>query len=236
MRNIYKYVWLFLFTIMIIYIPGNLFSKEEIKLSEPSYDSKTSVEEALKNRRSVREYKDTELKLKQMSQILWSAYGITKPMPNAPEFLRGGFKTAPSAGALYPLEIYLITDNVDGLMAGIYKYIPQGHKLILVKQGEYKTQLVQAAYGQDWIKQAPAILVYTAVYDRTTDKYGERGRNRYVGIDLGHSGQNVYLQCESLGLATCAVGAFDDEMVQNIVDAHKDETALYIMPLGEPKN
>lgn len=235
MKIIDNFVWIFALAFFITNLPGTSLFSEEINLPEPSYSSQTSVEEALKNRRSVREYQDTELKLKQMSQILWSAYGITKPMPNAPEFLRGGFKTAPSAGARYPLEIYVLAHNVEGLERGIYKFKVVEHELTLVKKGSFMEQLVSASYNQSWIGNAAAAIVYTAVYERITERYGERGRERYVCMDLGHYAQNIYLQCESLDLATCAVGAFDDSKVGELLEISDKETPLYIMPLGKRK-
>ncbi len=216
-------------------VSPRLVNSDQIELSEPRLHSKTSVEEALQCRRSRRQFKDKPLNIEEISQILWAAYGITKPIPHAPEFLRGGLKTAPSAGARYPLEIYILADKVQGLQDGIYKYNTIKHNLRLIKQGKYLNELVVAAYKQSWIKQAAAVVIYTAVFQRTTERYGKRGRKRYVCMDLGHSAQNVYLQCESLHLATCAVGAFNDVEIQTLLDISEKETPLYIMPIGKQK-
>ncbi|MFO7829050.1 MAG: SagB/ThcOx family dehydrogenase, partial [Bacteroidales bacterium] len=161
-------------------------SGQVIKLPDPDYNGSVSVEEAMLNRRSVREFESKALTLQQVSQILWAAYGVTKEM-NSPSFLRGGFKTAPSAGALYPLEIYVVAGNVNGLSQGIYKYLPEGHQLMKIYHKDVRNDLAEAAINQDFIAQAPMCLVYSAVYSRTTGKYGKRGKERYVCMDMGHS-------------------------------------------------
>ncbi|MCF7740871.1 MAG: SagB/ThcOx family dehydrogenase [Candidatus Marinimicrobia bacterium] len=211
---------------------GKMDSSKIIKLPEPVNESDVSVEEALKNRRSIRSYQDKELKLEHLSQILWSSYGITKSMESGPDFLRGGLRTAPSAGARYPLEIYAVCGNVSDLAAGIYKYDSKEHTLKLLQSGDQRSELSEAAYGQSFIAKAPASLFYSAVYERTTSKYGQRGRERYVCMDLGHSAENVYLQAYSLGIGTCAVGAFSDQDVSKVMQIPEQETPLYIMPLG----
>lgn len=207
----------------------------KITLPEPSYKGKMSVEEALLQRRSIRSYSSEPLTLQELSQILWSAYGITKEIPGGPSFLRGGLRTAPSAGALYPLDIYVVSGNVTGLKAGIYKYISEEHSLELIASGDYRKDLCKAGLSQTMIEEAPANLVYTAIFERTTSKYGKRGRERYVCMDLGHSAQNVYLQATALGIGTCAIGAFDDDAVSKVLKLPKIEEPLYIMPLGKLK-
>ncbi|MCK4694409.1 MAG: SagB/ThcOx family dehydrogenase, partial [Candidatus Cloacimonetes bacterium] len=191
---------------------------EIIQLPDPRYNSETSIEKSLLQRRSVRKYKDEPITLEEISQILWAAYGVTKPIPNGPAFLRGGLKTAPSAGALYPLELYVTARNVTGLPAGIYKYKPEDHTLLKIFDGDVSTELAKAALDQPWVKEAPANIVYSAVFSRTTDKYGDRARERYVCMDLGHSAENIYLQCESLGLVTVAIGAFIDINLKKVIN------------------
>ncbi|TAJ12818.1 SagB/ThcOx family dehydrogenase [Marinilabiliaceae bacterium JC017] len=204
-----------------------------INLPSPSYRGTVSVEESLLLRRSVRDYENRALTLQQVSQLLWAAYGVTKEI-SSPSFLRGGLKTAPSAGALYPLEIYLVAGDVEGLPAGIYKFIPAGHQLELIIEEDVRKSLARAAYNQTFVGKAPVALFYSAIYERTTRKYGERGRSRYVCMDLGHSAQNVYLQAVAMGLGTCAVGAFNNEMVSNVMMLPRKEEPLYIMPVGYP--
>jgi SagB-type dehydrogenase family enzyme len=193
-----------------------------IKLPEPAYKSTFSVEQALFERRSVRHYKDTPLTLTEVSQILWAAQGITSP---------AGRRTVPSAGALYPLEVYLVVGKVVDWTAGVYKYIPREHALRRHLEGDKRAQLSSAALSQPWVANAPAVLVISAVYERTTRKYRERGM-RYVHMEAGHTAQNVYLQAASLGLATVAVGAFDDARIKNLLNLPNEEEPLYLLPLG----
>lgn len=203
----------------------------EIALPAVSVKGTMSIEECLQNRRSVRAYSDEALSLEEVSQMLWSAYGITKVI--APEHLRGGLKTAPSAGALYPLELYLSVKNVAGLEAGVYYYEPNGHLLKLIKKGDISKELMQACYYQEFVESAGANIIYSAIYSRMTVKYGNRGRERYVCMDLGHSAENVYLQAEALGLGTCAIGAFNDLNLQKLIQMTQTEEPLYVMPIGK---
>jgi len=204
---------------------------EIVNLPKPKTDSSVSVEAALNGRRSVRTYRNKPISLAEISQILWAAYGVTETIDNIPS-LRGGLRTTPSAGALYPLEIYLVVGAVTNLPSGIYKYLSSEHKLKKISTGDKRAALCKAALGQSMIKNAPISLVYSAVFERTTRKYGKRGRERYVCMDLGHSAQNVYLQAYSLGFGTCAVGAFHDNNVKKVIGMPKEEEPLYIMPVG----
>ncbi|MCK5028014.1 MAG: SagB/ThcOx family dehydrogenase [Bacteroidales bacterium] len=204
-----------------------------IKLPEPKLKGSVSVEETMLNRRSVRDFKSDALSLEQVSQILWAAYGVTKEM-NSPSTVRGGLKTAPSAGARYPLEIYVVVGNVNGLGKGIYRFLPEGHFLMKTYDQDIRKELAEAALDQEFIEQAPISLFYSAVYSRTTSKYRQRGRDRYVCMDLGHSAENVCLQVVAMGLATCPVGAFEDRMVRNVIMIPDKEEPLYIMPIGYP--
>jgi len=197
-------------------------SMDTIKLHEPDYDSKTSVEKALLERRSVRGYKEESLTLVEVSQLLWAAQGITN---------KRGFRTAPSAGALYPLEIYLVVGDVNDLPEGIYQYKPHKHELLKIADGDKISELCTAALGQGCIKQCAAAIVFSAVYERTTKKYGERGI-RYVHMEIGHAAQNVHLQVVSLNLGTVVVGAFHDNEVKRIMDMTDKEQPLCIMPIG----
>lgn len=196
---------------------------QEIILPQPEKVSQSSIEETLLERRSIREYKDESLALKEVSQILWAAQGITEPT--------WGGRTAPSAGALYPLEVYLAVRKVEDLEPGIYHYLPLNHKLIGILEGDINEKLAEAGLNQSCIEKAPINLVITAFYSRTTAKYGERGI-RYVHLEAGHAAQNVYLQVQSLGLGTVTIGAFDDDEVRKLLNLSEEETPLYIMPIG----
>ncbi|HUU50347.1 MAG TPA: SagB/ThcOx family dehydrogenase [Nitrospinota bacterium] len=193
-----------------------------IKLPEPKYDSKTSVEKALLKRRSVRSYKNEPVTLAETSQLLWAAQGITNPE---------GFRTAPSAGALYPLEVYLIAGNVDSLNAGIYKYKNHRHALIRVREGDKRKGLSMAAFAQRAVRDAALDIVISAVYERTTVKYRKRGI-RYVHMEAGHAAQNIFLQAVSLNLGTVTIGAFWDGQVKRVVNMPDEEHPLYIIPVG----
>ncbi len=194
-----------------------------IKLPGPKHDSETSVEGALLKRRSVRVYANRSLKLEKISQLLWAAQGITD---------QRGFRTAPSAGALYPLEIYLFAGNVSGLQAGIYRYRPHTHSLERHATGDRRNELSDAALGQEAIRNAPAVIVFAGEYKRTTVKYGERGI-RYVHMEAGHAAQNVFLEAVSLNLGTVVIGAFHDSKVKKVMEMPESEEPLYIMPAGE---
>jgi len=201
----------------------------EIMLPVPNIIGEMSVEEALESRRSRRNFNEDPITLEQLSQILWAAYGVTSP--RSEPGLRGGLRTAPSAGALYPLEIYVVAGNVEGLEPGVYRYIADGHKLIMTLEGDVRNELREAALGQRMVSEAPISIFYSAVFERTTGRYGERGR-KYVYIEVGHSAQNVYLQVNALGLGTCAIGAFADDMVRDILNLPSHEEPLYLMPIG----
>jgi len=152
-------------------------------------------------------------------------------MPDRPA-LRGGLRTAASAGALYPFEIYVAVGNVKGIEAGLYKYISEEHKIVRLIDKDIREELCAAALGQKMVQEAPATIAYSAIYERMTKKYGDRGRDRYVCMDLGHSAQNVYLQAEAMNLGTCAIGAFIDEKVAEVLQLTAEEEPLYLMPIG----
>ena len=192
-----------------------------MRLPEPELESQTSVERALLKRRSVREYKEDSLSLEEVSQLLWAAQGITAEW---------GGRTSPSAGALYPLEIYLMVGKVKGLKPGLYRYIPGKHSIVQTMEGDLRKKLSEASLDQDEIVNAPVNLVITAVYTMTMKKYEQRGI-RYVHLEVGFAGENIYLQAESLGLGTVFIGAFEDEEVKKVLRI--EEEPLGIMPVGK---
>jgi SagB-type dehydrogenase family enzyme len=204
-----------------------------VDLPPPRLDGAVPVEAALINRRSIRSYADDPLTLADVSQLLWAAYGITKTIEGAPPFIRGGLRTAPSAGARFPLELYLAAFDVDGLPPGIYWYQSETHKLMRISEGDKRTEVSEASFDQGHFKTAAAVIVYSAVFERTMVKYGVRGRERYVCMDLGHSAENVYLQAYALKIGTCAIGAFTDLWLRKIFRMTRAEEPLYVMPLGK---
>ena len=197
-----------------------------IQLPEPRRDSPTSIESVLWRRRSVREFDNQPLALPAVSQLLWAAQGMTDPTRK---------RTAPSAGALYPLEVFLVAGTVAELPAGVYRYRPEGHDLLPVARGDLRAKLATAALGQDWLAQAPATIVLAAVYERVARKYRQRAE-RYVHMEAGHAGQNVHLQAVALDLGTVVVGAFDDAEVKHVLSLAANEEPLYLMPLGKPRS
>lgn len=201
---------------------------EVIKLPPPVTRGNVSVEEAISRRRSIRSYADKPLSIFHISQLLWAAQGITDPAR--------GFRAAPSAGATYPLEVYVVVGvgGVVGLKAGVYKYDPESHEIRLVVPGDLREVLAEACLGQSWVREAPVDIVITAVYERTTSRYGERGV-RYVHMEVGHVGENIYLECVSLGLGCVVVGAFYDDEVARILRLPEGEYPLYVIPVGFPR-
>jgi len=184
-----------------------------------------SLEELLRQRRSVRDYADVPLMKDEVMKLLWAGQGITSPV---------GFRTAPSAGALYPLELYLVAGNVDNLAPGIYKYKPVENGLTLVKEGDVRAGLATASLGQRSVADGAVDIVIAAVYERTTVKYGVRGE-RYVHMEAGHVAQNICLQATALNLGLVTIGAFDDAAVAKIVGISPDEAPLYVIPVGRKK-
>ncbi|MDX9728107.1 MAG: SagB/ThcOx family dehydrogenase [Bacteroidales bacterium] len=204
----------------------------EYTLPAPVLTGKVSVEEALASRRSHRHFTNESISAEDLSQLLWAAYGITWPLSGYP-LTQGGLRTAPSAGALYPLKIYVLAGRVKGIEPGVYRYSSREHKLTMAIDHDVREQLSVAALRQEMIKTAPAVIFYSADFSLNTVKYGDRGRERYVCMDLGHSAENVYMQAEALHLGTCAIGAFNDEAVRNIMQLPENEEPLYIMPVGQ---
>lgn len=181
---------------------------------------KIKLEDVLIKRRSIREYSSAPLTLRELSHILFAAYGVTDER---------GFKTVPSAGATYPLEIYVNVRDVIGVEEGVYKYIPERHSVVRVLEEEVGHELALAALRQMFIADAPIVLIIAADYERTTRIYGDRGF-RYVYMEVGHVAQNVYLMATSLGLGTVSVGAFYDDEVKEILKIK--EHPLLLMPVG----
>jgi SagB-type dehydrogenase family enzyme len=193
---------------------------EEIMLPEPDLESDFSLEKAMANRRSVRNFSQKELELEKISQLLWAAQGITKKDT--------GYRTTPSAGALYPLELFLVKSD------GVFHYEPEENKLEKMLSEDLKVELAEASVYQGFIAIAPISIVITAVYERITVKYGERGI-RYIYMEAGHSCQNLLLQAVALGLGAVPIGAFDDDQIQNLLNLPSDYRVLYVIPVGYPQ-
>ncbi len=197
------------------------------KIPRPVLKGKVSVEEAIARRRSVRHYSRKPLTPGALSQVLWAAQGVTDP--------GGALRAAPSAGALYPLELYVVVKEkgVEGLRAGVYRYRPRVHGLSLVRDGDYSADLEAATWNQETVKEAAATLVITGVLGRTAAKYGKRG-SQYMYQESGHAAENVFLQAASLGIGTVVMGAFSEAAVKRAIGAGAGERPLYVQPLGVP--
>lgn len=196
--------------------PATLAGGDIILLPNPDLEGEFSLEEVLADRRSVREYGEQELSLDEIGQLLWAAQGITSDR---------GYRTAPSAGALYPLEVYVATEQ------GLYHYSAQGHQVERRRLAEWRPALCLAALSQDPVCLAPAVFVITSVRERTAQKYGERA-DRYVHLEAGHAAQNLLLQAVSLGLGAVPIGAFHDAEVKAALDLPADHEPLYLIAVG----
>jgi SagB-type dehydrogenase family enzyme len=199
---------------------------EVVKLTPPSFQGKMSVEEALKKRRTVRQFANRGLELAQVSQLLWGTDGISDSR---------GLRTAPSAGATYPLELYLVVGErgVAGLTPGLYHYRPDSHSLELTLKGDLRVPVARACLHQTWMTEAPVMMVFAAQYGRCTARYGERGI-RYTHMEVGHTGENLFLQVEALGLACGIVGAFEDRTLKEVLHLPQEHEPLLVMPVGYP--
>ncbi len=195
-----------------------------LKLAKPREDGTISIERCIAQRRSVRDFRDRALGKDQLGQLLWAAQGITAD---------DGKRTVPSAGALYPLELYVVCGKVTSLGSGIYHYNPGSHELMPVAPGYRRKALVDAALGQAWVATAPVVICIAAAFERTTVKYGNRGRG-YVYMEAGHAAESLMLQAVALGLATTIVGAFDDEEIKHLLHLAPNETPLCLLPVGTP--
>jgi SagB-type dehydrogenase family enzyme len=204
-------------------LAASLFAEEEmIKLPPPRLESAVSLERAINIRRSLRDFSPESLSVEQLSQLMWAGQGITDG---------DGLRAAPSAGALYPMELRVLVQRVKGLTSGLYVYKPETHSLETQRTPNVGYSLGDAAYGQDWLEQAAIVIFITATPSRTRVKYGER-TERYLFLEAGHIGQNILLQALALGVGGTPVGAFDDEQIAKFLDTR--QAPLYILPIGCP--
>lgn len=193
-----------------------------IELPPARTDGPRSLESTLEQRRSVRSFADAPISLPQAAQLMWAGQGLTD---------RRGYRTAPSAGATYPLELLVAAGKIDGLSPGLYRYRPAGHDLEKLADGDLRPELHRAALSQSAVAGAPAVFIISAVYERTMGRYGERGI-RYVHMEAGHAAQNMCLQAVALGLHSVVIGAFRDRQVQEVLSLDDNEQPLYLIPAG----
>jgi SagB-type dehydrogenase family enzyme len=195
-------------------------SPTTIQLPRPARSGVVSLEEALSQRRSTREFAPGPLSERQLSQLLWAAQGATSSE---------GSRTAPSAGALYPLEIYVV------LPTGFYHYRADRHRLDRFSAEDLRPALYLAALEQEAIREAETVFVMTAVYERTIRKYGTGRSPRYVHLEAGHAAQNLLLEAVALGLGAVTIGAFHDAEVQRVLSLPRNHQPLYLIPAGKPR-
>jgi SagB-type dehydrogenase family enzyme len=191
-----------------------------INLPKPKILSKYSLERSLSERRSERSFHDRDLSNEQLSQILWAAQGITETS--------FGFRTAPSAGALYPLHIYIVKKD------GVFRYLPDSHSMVQLSNEDKRASLVRASLGQSSIREAPVSIVISANFAITQAKYGPRAF-RYVCMEIGHVAENIQLQAVALGLGSVPLGAFWDDVIKSSLNLPENQDPLYIIPIGYVK-
>jgi len=220
-----KLIWGFLMILCSIFSqPPAAPGADLIKLPRPAPKGSVSVEEALTARRTVRLFASRSLDLQQVSQLLWATQGVTDPRE---------LRTAPSAGATYPLEIYLVAGDrgVTGLSPGVYRYRPGDHALELTLKGDHRTAVAQACLSQSWMAEAPVMAVFAAEFRRCTARYGDRGV-MYTHMEVGFAGENLFLQAEAMGLGAGIVGAFADKALSQTLKLPREHEPLLVMPVG----
>jgi SagB-type dehydrogenase family enzyme len=222
--------WVLLFSLSVLASPGNASGEKSlIPLPEQQIKGPVSLEQTLASRRTCRDFQTKPLLLEELAQLLWAAQGITGA--------KGRLRTAPSAGALYPLDVFAVVGeaSVQGLDAGVYRYLPSRHGLKKVSSSDLRKEAARACLKQMWMADAPVSLVLTAEYRRIEGKYGATGR-RYAVMEVGHAGQNIFLQAEALGLGAGIVGAFDDAGLAKVLRLPEGHEPLIVMPVGHTRN
>jgi SagB-type dehydrogenase family enzyme len=209
-------------------ILGIRVSDAAVVLPKPLLDGKVSVEKAIQQRRTIRDFRESPLSVQQLAQLLWAAQGITDQ--------KGGKRAAPSGGARYPLDLYVIIGKkgIEGLEEGVYHYMPENHSISSIDKRDLRRETASASLGQMWMAGAPVMFVISAEYKRITGRYGDRGI-RYAQIEVGHLAQNLFLQAEALGLGAGIVGAFNDVEVAKVLGVPRQHEPLLILPVGYKK-
>lgn len=195
--------------------------KKNYELPKPIMYIQCDLNYAINTRRSVRRFDEKGLTKQQISNLLWACQGITDT--------RNNYRASPSAGATYPFDVYIQITNTKDIDDGIYKYEFAKHELSLHKSGDHRPAITRACFNQSFINQGPITIILVADYKRTSSRYGERA-TRYVHMEAGHIGQNIYLEAVGNELATVAIGAFNDNDVKKIMEVEHD--VLYIYPVG----
>jgi SagB-type dehydrogenase family enzyme len=208
---------------------GFPYALKHFPIRSPEKKGGTSLWEAIAQRRSVREFSEQSISFSELSQLIWATQGIT---------LRAWgfeFRASPSAGALYPIETYLVVNRVDEIPVGLYHHNVKEAQLILLKEGHLGSEICQAGLGQEMLEEAACVFVWAAMVQRSKWKYRERAY-RYIYMDVGHIGQTLYLAATALNLGCCTVGAFFDEEVDQIIGVDgKNEISVYLGAVGHPR-
>ncbi|KYK21512.1 hypothetical protein AYK25_03445 [Thermoplasmatales archaeon SM1-50] len=199
-----------------------------VTLPIPTSFSTCSFDETIKKRRSIRSFSTEPVQIEQLSYLLWVSTGIQRKEQGF------AFRTAPSAGALYPIETYLVVHRVHGVECGVYHYDILHHRIEQLKKGDYRNAIAQAALDQTMCAQAAIVFVWSAMFNRSKCKYKQRAY-RYIYLDAGHIAENLALACVSQGLGSCQIAALYDDEVNSIIDVDgKDESSLYLSVVGVP--
>ncbi len=202
--------------------------KKSFSLPEPRRKGATSLEEVLNTRRSGRNYSLQKISRRELAQLLWAGNG------RIADAVSSATRTAPSAGGLYPVELYVIVFRVSGLAEGVYHYNSRAHSLTLIQSGSFGDELVSAASGQSFVKTSACTIIITSVTKRSSQKYGRRAENRYQYMDAGHAAQNIILQSSTLDLISAPVGAFDESKIQKLIKKNSEEI-IYLIPVGKSR-
>jgi len=231
-KTVHPQAWLRTFVLgiaILMLLASSAGDAGDLSLPTPSRKGTVSVEEALSSRRTHRSFQGCALSLKQFSQMLWAAYGVTAVTSGR------HLKTAPSAGATYPIDIYAVVGEggIESVAPGVYHYRPESHSLRPVGSGDVRSQVAAACLRQMWMAPAPLFIVITGEYARCSAKYGPRGVI-YTHIEAGHVAQNVFLQAEALGLKAGIVGAFEKEDLGKALHIPAAHEPLLVMPVGYP--
>jgi SagB-type dehydrogenase family enzyme len=224
---VFQFCWYGVLAVLLmgmVLFPGQPEARTLINLPAPASQGTVSVEQALKSRRTIRQFANKPLTQQQLSQLLWAAYGVTDPR---------GLRSAPSAGALYPLDIYAVVGErqVSGLAAGVYHFLPEKQALEAGRSGDLRREVANASIYQTWMAEAPVMVVITGEYRRCQVKYGQRGI-MYTHMESGHAGQNIFLQAEALSLGAGIVGAFENAAITRTLGLPAGHEPLLIMPVG----
>ncbi len=225
-------------------IPPHIFEQttpatcNTIQLPEPILSGSCSIEGALARRRSVRDFKNEATSLAALSHLAWAAQGVTRKEDAPPGWRwgtwEGGKRTAPSAGAMYPLALYIVAGNVDGLRSGVYKYLAPTHELLAISDGDKRARMSTRGPGQKWIEDASILFVLSGNLGRLEPRFGDRSA-RYLHFEAGHVVENICLEAVALGLGSTVVGSFVDDAVKGVVGMPEEESPLVIVPVGTEK-